>query len=140
MKHFRSLLSFGAALLVLLLAFGLSSCGQSKEKKAEKALVECISKMTYPQPLEGGISLADCTYKDKNLTMVYQVDSKKLDLVNLNKDKYTEGAINKLATRLFTRQLKQLIIDAKASVTCVFQTEDDTTSFTITAAQLEGAQ
>lgn len=123
------------ALLIAVLAPGFVACKKDAAEEAGKSLASAVEKLNLPQELKDGVTLSSCSYADKVLTFVCDVD--KAQFKDIDADKSKTGTIDRLKTNILPRNLVEKVKEAGASIKYVFVCDTDTLSYEITSSELQ---
>lgn len=124
----KKLLCIATALVICLFSISLTSCKNGKIAKADKNIENAVAGLSFPQTLNDGSKLTDCTYIDKVLTFTCDVDKKTFKEVK--KDGYKEKTLERLKSGLYPRNLIDNVVAAEASIKYIFTNGDDSVEFT----------
>lgn len=130
----KKFICIATAVILGLFALNLTSC-RGKMGKADRNIEKAVNGLTFPQKLNDGSELTDCTYADKILTFTCEVDKKTFK--QISKDGYKEKTLDRLKSGLYPRNLIDNVVAAGASIEYIFTNGDDSVEFIFTPEELD---
>lgn len=122
-----------AVALVCILTLG--ACKKDKAEIADKNIEKAVSQLTLPQELKDGITLTNCSYKDKELTYRLELPKDKLD--KLDVDQSRAKTLENLKGGLLPQNLVNNIVAANASIQYIMVCDKDSVAYKFTSQELQ---
>lgn len=123
------------AMAIVLLSISMSGCKKNESDKADKRIVEAVSKLKLPQKLNSVTTLTDCSYGDKMLT--YRLETTSDTLASMNVDSRRAVTLENLRTGLLPQNLIANLVSAGASVRYIYVCGKDSVLFTFAPEELK---
>lgn len=131
MKEAKFFLFVGAVLFCL----SVIGCKKNPGEIADENLIKAVENLTLPKTLSDGSTLTECSYGNKTLTFVCNVDKNKFK--KLDSEKSKTHTIEQLKTSILPQNLVKKVSEANASIRYVFVYDKDTITYAITPADLK---